>query len=1073
MKLTQTEQQFAELHCYSNFTFLKAASHPEELVRAAFQQNYQALAITDECSLAGVVRAWREIQTLQDSQDLRLLNQEKQNPLKLIIGASFHFNDHVFVLLAPTLAAYKELSVFISHCRRRAEKGEYVFHPNDIQQHIKHCFLLIKSGEHAHELADFLKTLLSGTLNNAANTEQNPPALNCHILLELDLSPQDNLALKNAQQLATQFSLPIIASGGPRMHSRQQKPLLDVLSAIHFNKSIQELSLILPAVLLPNSERFLRPIKALHSLYPPNSIKNAIALAQQCQFTLDEIVYQYPQDTVPTQHNPQFYLRQQTWQGAHRRYPQGIPTKVKRDINKELKLIGEVEYEYYFLTVYDITQFAKSKNILHQGRGSAANSAVCYCLGITEVNPNNINLLFERFISKRRNEPPDIDVDFDNSRREEVIQYLYEKYGRKRCAIAATVITYRPKSAVRDVGKALGLDLTQLETVINKYGWRYLGDNWIDQIIGEELCQNHNIIHHYKNIITQILGFPRHLSQHVGGFILSQDPLNELVPIENAAMKDRTVIQWDKNDLETMRLMKVDVLALGMLAAVQKCLDDLSTLSNAPFKLQDIPQWDDPKVYKMLQNAQSVGLFQVESRAQMNMLPRLHPTTFYDLVVQVAIVRPGPIHGDMVHPYLKRKHGLEKVDVPLKSMEPILARTFGVPIFQEQVIALAMMAADFSGDEAEQLRRSMASWKKRGHMHFLQKKLHDNLLSQGVEEEYISRLNRQIEGFGEYGFPESHAASFALIVYYSAWLKYYHPAIFCCALLNSQPMGFYQPWQLIQDAKKHGVKFLECNVNDSQWDHKVLGLIEKNASLSNSPNTVQLGFCLVKGLKKDNVQALINNRPSQGFQSINQVLNASPLNKHDIQVLSAAHCFKCFNENRYENRWQSQAKGYYAGLFCEQELTVSSNESLQTQPSRIDNIIEDYNATGVLLNDHPMDYLRDHPILQDCIKAQDLIHMEHKHEGFIAGLVISRQRPKTSAGVTFVTLEDESGSINLVVWLDQATRQLKELTQSRLLKVYGCVDKDPSSKVVHFIAYRLFDISEELNEWKNPSRDFH
>ena len=1072
MKLTQTEQQFAELHCYSNFTFLKAASHPEELVRAAFQQNYRALAITDECSLAGVVRAWREIQTLQDNQDPRLLNQEKQNPLKLIIGASFHFNDHVFVLLAPTLAAYKELSVFISHCRHRAEKGEYVFHPDDIIQHIKHCFLLIKSGEHAHELNDFLKTLISGTLNNTANTEQNPPALNCHILLELDLSPQDNLALKNAQQLATKFSLPIIASGGPRMHSRQQKPLLDVLSAIHFNKSIQELSSLLPAVLLPNSERFLRPIKALHSLYPPNSIKNAIALAQQCQFTLDEIVYQYPQDTVPPQHNPQFYLRQQTWQGAHRRYPQGIPTKVKRDINKELKLIGEVEYEYYFLTVYDITQFAKSKNILHQGRGSAANSAVCYCLGITEVNPNNINLLFERFISKRRNEPPDIDVDFDNSRREEVIQYLYEKYGRKRCAIAATVITYRPKSAVRDVGKALGLDLTQLETVINKYGWRYLGDNWIDQIIGEELCQNHDIIHHYKNIITQILGFPRHLSQHVGGFILSQDPLNELVPIENAAMKDRTVIQWDKNDLETMRLMKVDVLALGMLAAVQKCLDDLSILSNHTFKLQDIPQWDDPKVYKMLQNAQSVGLFQVESRAQMNMLPRLHPTTFYDLVVQVAIVRPGPIHGDMVHPYLKRKHGLEKVDVPLKSMEPILARTFGVPIFQEQVIALAMMAADFSGDEAEQLRRSMASWKKRGHMHFLQKKLHDNLLSQGVEEEYITRLNRQIEGFGEYGFPESHAASFALIVYYSAWLKHYHPAIFCCALLNSQPMGFYQPWQLIQDAKKYGVKFLECNVNDSQWDHEVLGLSEKNASLSNSPNTVKLGFCLVKGLKKDNVQALINNRPSQGFQSINQVLNASPLNKHDIQVLSAAHCFKCFNENRYENRWQSQAKGYYAGLFCEQEL-ATTDESLQTQPSRIDNIIEDYNATGVLLNDHPMDYLRDHPILQDCIKAQDLIHMEHKHEGYIAGLVISRQRPKTSAGVTFVTLEDESGSINLVVWLDQATRQLKELTQSRLLKVYGCVDKDPSSKVVHFIAYRLFDISEELNEWKNPSRDFH
>ncbi len=1065
----KNKQQFSELHCYSNFTFLKAASHPEELVRAAYQQGYEALAITDECSLAGVVRAWREIKAIQDAPSDHASPLKKAIPLKLIIGASFHFNDHVFVLLAPTLVAYKELSVFISHCRRLADKGQYVFHPNDIHGHIKHCFLLIKSGKDVHELNDFLKKFL----HNHLNKKNHSTPLNCHILLELDLSPQDSLALKNATWLATQFSLPIIASGGPRMHSRQRKPLLDVLTSIHFNSSIQKLSAILPPVLLPNSERFLRPIRTLHSLYPKKSIENANTLAQQCRFTLDEIVYQYPQDTVPPQHSPQFYLHQQTWQGAHRRYPQGIPKKVKRDINKELTLISEVEYEYYFLTVYDITQFAKSKNILHQGRGSAANSAVCYCLGITEVNPNNINLLFERFISKRRNEPPDIDVDFDNSRREEVIQYLYSKYGRKRCAIAATVITYRPKSAVRDVGKALGLDLTQLETVINKYGWRYLGDNWIDQIIGEELCQNHELIHHYKDIITQILGFPRHLSQHVGGFILSQDPLHELVPIENASMKDRTVIQWDKNDLETMRLMKVDVLALGMLAAVQKCLDDLSTLSNSTFKLQDIPQHDDPKVYQMLQNAQSVGLFQVESRAQMNMLPRLHPTTFYDLVVQVAIVRPGPIHGDMVHPYLKRKHGLEKVDVPLKSMEPILARTFGVPIFQEQVIALAMMAASFSGDEAEQLRRSMASWKKRGHMHFLQKKLHDNLLKQGVKEEYITRLNRQIEGFGEYGFPESHAASFALIVYYSAWLKCYHPAIFFCALLNSQPMGFYQPWQLIQDAKQHGVEFLECNVNDSQWDHEVLGLTDKHTSLSNSPHTVQLGFCLVKGLKKDNIQALINNRPSQGFQSINHVLNSGPLNKHDIQVLSAAHCFKCFNENRYENRWQSQAKGYYSGLFYEQEASLTEHESLNTQPSRIDNLIEDYNATGVLLNDHPMDYLRDHPILQDCIKAQDLIQMTHKHEGYVAGLVISRQRPKTSAGVTFVTLEDESGSINLVVWLDQATRQLKELTQSRMLKVYGCVDKDPSSKVVHFIAYRLFDISEELNEWKNPSRDFH
>ena len=1034
----QFNRNYAELHCYSNFTFLKAASRPEELVQRAHTMNYAALAITDECSLAGVVRAWREVTRLGSS-------------LKLIIGASFHFNNHVFVVLAPSLKAYQELSVFISHCRRQAEKGEYLFEPLALLNYIKNGLLLIRPGENLTDLSAFFKSNI----------------LNTHVLLELDLSHNDRQSLKQSELLAKQYNLPVVASNGAHMHCASRKPLLDTLTAIRLNKSIQQVS----EALSPNSERHLRSQEKLKRLYPAKSLLNTINIANQCHFSLDEIQYQYPQDTIPAGHSPQFYLRQQTWIGANRRYPQGIPKKVIRDIKKELLLISEVKYEYYFLTVYDITQFAKRQNILHQGRGSAANSAVCYCLGITEVNPNNINLLFERFISKRRNEPPDIDVDFDNSRREEVIQYLYQKYGRERCAIAATVITYRPKSAVRDVGKALGLDLAQLDGVIAKYGWRYLGSDWIDEVINEEVSQNVHLIKHYKELIKQILGFPRHLSQHVGGFILSQSPLNELVPIENATMKDRTVIQWDKDDLETMRLMKVDILALGMLAAVQKCLDDLSVKFKRPFRLQDIPQTDDPNVYKMLQNADSVGLFQVESRAQMNMLPRLKPTTFYDLVVQVAIVRPGPIHGDMVHPYLKRKHGLEKVDVPLKSMEPILARTFGVPIFQEQVIALAMMAADFSGDEAEQLRRSMASWKRQGHMHVLQQKLHDNLRNKGVEEEYIVRLNRQIEGFGEYGFPESHAASFALIVYYSAWLKYYHPAIFFCALLNSQPMGFYQPWQLVQDAKKHGVKILECTVNHSQWQHEVIHSNEKISQDYQSQNkgAIRLGFVLIKGLKKDNLLTLINNRPAQGYQSINHVLNNTQLDKHDIQMLSSSHCFKCFNENRYENRWQSQAKGYFDGLFAQQD----DQQTLNTQASRLDNMIEDYNATGVLLDDHPMDYLRNHPALQDCLKASNLNTMKHKHEGYVAGVVVSRQRPKTSAGVTFVTLEDETGSINLVVWLDHATRQLKELTQSRLLKVYGCVDKDDSSQVVHFIAYRLFDISHELDEWKNPSRDFH
>ena len=1022
--------EFSELHCFSNFSFLKAASHPEELVQRAHDIGYHSIAITDECSVAGVVRAWRQLTLIE-------------SPVRLIVGSTFIYESQTFVVIAKDLASYNELCVFISHCRQHAEKGSYQFHPKDLAAFIKQGLILWRPSLNAD--------------HNQTTLLDLPCSAQLHLLLKLDLTDEDPVALQEVQHLSQQLDIPIIASSCALMHQQSRKPLHDVLCGIRHNESIFNIK----DQLLKNAERHLRTIPHLQRIYPQHYLDNSQLIAKQCTFTLDEIAYHYPEETVPKGISPIAYLKQQAWLGAHNRYGKHIPNKVRATLKKEFNLIQELGYEFYFLTVYDITQFAKTQRILHQGRGSAANSAVCYCLGITEVDPDKNQLLFERFLNRRRNEPPDIDVDFDNSRREEVIQYLYEKYSRDRCAIAATVITYRPKSALRDVGKALGLDMVHLESVISGYGWRYRSKDWMDEIIDESLSSNHHFLTQFKRLLKEILGFPRHLSQHVGGFVLSQAPLNQLVPIENASMEGRTVIQWDKNDLEAVKLMKVDILALGMLAALSKGLRYIGQLEQRTFTLADIRRDDDPKVYGMLQQADSVGLFQVESRAQMNMLPRLKPNKFYDLVVQVAIVRPGPIHGDMVHPYLKRRHGLEKVDVPLASMEPILARTFGVPIFQEQVIAVAMIAADFSADDAEELRRSMASWKKQGHMNRLREKLSDNLARKGVSQAYIERISSQIEGFGEYGFPESHAASFALIAYYSAWMKYYYPAVFCCALLNSQPMGFYPPWQLIQDAQRHGVRVLPVDVNLSDWDNKVI--IEKQE------HVLQLGLRQVKGLHRDKGEAIMAQRPTSGFTDILHCVQQAGLNHADNAALSAAHAFRSFGENRFENRWQTQAQGFYTGLF---EGERPDNE-LGLDVSRTQDFLEDLQATGFTLQDHPLAYLRDERLVDDCIPANQLIKQKQNAEVYCAGVVTNRQRPKTSEGVTFVTLEDETGSINLVVWLSTAQKQLKTLTKSQILKVYGKIDKDESSGIVHVIAYRLFDISEQLAGFKRKSRDYH
>ncbi|WP_431688695.1 error-prone DNA polymerase [Hahella sp. NBU794] len=1030
---------FAELHCISNYSFLKGASHPEELVQQAIEQGYSALAITDECSVAGAVKAWRELRRLREETP-------EASAFKLIIGSEFNYEGDCFVVLTPHKKAYGELCRFITNCRRKAEKGDYRFSPHDLNESIKQGLLLWRPKRSDQEFIPALVQAFSGRL---------------WLLLELSLSEEDSSKRELIQTLSEAYNLPVVCSNEVKMHTPERKPLHDALTAIRLNQTVDSIK----ELLAPNAENYLRPLSEVHETYPPSAIQESLKVAARCTFELNEIRYQYPKEVVPEGDDPSAYLRRLTYEGAHLRFPQGIPESVLATLEKELKIISELQYEYYFLTIFDIVDYAKKSDILCQGRGSAANSVVCYCLGITAVDPTKASLLFERFISKGRDEPPDIDVDFENARREEIIQYLYRRYGRERCAIAATVITYRPKSAIRDLGKALGVDLLQLENVIANYGWRYRGQNWIDEVITPQVSQDNHILTCFKELLPELLGFPRHLSQHVGGFVLSAGPLVELVPIENATMEERTVIQWDKDDLESLGLMKVDVLALGMLTALKKCMTYISEITGKTFSLESIPKEEDSQVYGMLQQADTVGLFQVESRAQMNMLPRLRPEKYYDLVVQVAIVRPGPIHGDMVHPYLRRRHSLEDPeDVPLPELNPILKRTFGVPIFQEQVIAIAIVGAGFTSEEAEELRRSMASWKRRGHMGKLMDKLITNLLNKGVRQEYIQRLCRQIEGFGEYGFPESHAASFALLAYHSGWLKYYYPSSFCCALLNSQPMGFYAPWQLVQDAQRHGVIVLPVDINNSYWEHR----LEPHTD-NTKEGALRLGFKLVKGLSEEAVVSIIQHRTDEGFTSLAQVMHLPKITREDLEALASANALTSLGDNRYQQRWECSGFLYYYQLFSEFEYRGVDFKP----PSRLDNIYEDHASTGVVLGDHPLAYLREANLIPHCSTAVELLNQKAGLKTYVAGVVINRQRPKTSTGVTFLTLEDETGSINIIVWKKTAMAQMDALVKSRLLMVYGEIDKDDEGRTAHVIAHRLIDLTSHLEGLEPPSRDFH
>jgi error-prone DNA polymerase len=1063
------------LHCLTNYTFLQAASHPDELVARAAELGYAALAITDRNSLSGVVRAHVAA---------------KDAGLKLLIGAEITPVDAPpVVLLATDRPAYGRLSRLITRGRTHAEKGDCRLTFDDVAEHAAGLLACVvwrrESRVESPELRipcpladvgnpsaddDRCRSRLS-TLDSPLSAHlaryRDVFADGCFVLAELHHGADDERRLRDLLHASRTARVPAVAANDVHYHIPERRRLHDVLTAIHHGCPVAALG----DKLSSNAERHLKSPRQMRALFAstPELIDRTVEIASRCSFTLDELRYEYPEELCPNGVTPMAYLTRLTWAGANERYPRGIPAKVRQLLEHELRLIEDLQYANYFLTVWDLVRFARSRSILCQGRGSAANSAVCFCLGITSVDPEQIDVLFERFISKERNEAPDIDVDFEHERREEVIQYVYHKYGRDRAGMTAEVITYRPRSAVRDVGKALGLSLDRIDTLSKSLEhFHSEGDQFAARFREAGLNPTSPVGQQLIELSREIIGFPRHLSQHVGGLVITNGLLCELVPIENASMPGRTVIEWDKDDLDALGLLKVDCLSLGMLTAIRKCFDLVNHHTQQTLTLAGLPR-EDPVVYNMVSRADTVGVFQIESRAQMAMLPRLRPRCFYDLVIEVAIVRPGPIQGDMVHPYLRRRRGEEPVEYPDDRVRAVLDKTLGVPIFQEQAMRLAVVAAGFTPGEADQLRRAMGAWRRPGIIDQFRRKLIDGLLANGYSADFADRLFRQLRGFGEYGFPESHAASFALLVYASAWLKRYHPAAFTVAILNSQPMGFYAPAQLVADVRKHGVEVRPVDVNFSEWNCTLEPVPAPPHSVPSQGRslTIRLGFRMISGFSRSDAERIVKVRDTP-FTTFDDFAHRTGLSSAILKRLSQADVFGSLQIDRRTAMWDALPDQTPAPLF----ESLPDDESPVELPSLLpyEQVTADYHTIGLSLRAHPVSFLRQELQQLRVVAANDLGKLPNGRLLRVAGLVLMRQRPSTAKGITFVTLEDETGQTNLIIRPEIWERYHRAARKASALLAYGTLQNQQN--VIHVLVSRLEDLSAQLADVATRSRDF-
>ena len=1065
---------YAELHCLTNFSFQRGASRPGELVAQAYQLGYGALAITDECSVAGIVRAHVALREHAEAMaDWELANPEApplaRNPdFRLLFGSEFDFGRFRLVAIAHDLEGWGNLCEFITAARTtKAPKGEYrVCWEDGSAAALAHCEILFVPKRRPGGAID--RFTLGADLAEAKAMFGVHLWIAVELLNELD----DDLWLMTLEELGDAAGIPCVAAGDIHMHKRSRKPLQDVITAIREGKPVAECGFALQG----NAERHLRSRVRLANLYPPEMLANTLEVTARCRFDPDEIKqhYQYPLELLGNGETPTQTLVRKTWEGAQERYPGGVPDKVRKQLEHELALIVEKHYEMFFLTVEDIVRFARSEKILCQGRGSSANSAVCYCLGITAINPEVGHLLFERFLSRERNEPPDIDVDFEHQRREKVIQYIYEKYGRERAAIAAVVICYRSRSALRDVGKAMGVDARLVDEFAKDH-------YWFDQTILEERMEEAMAragvreqplrLRQWLELTEQLKGFPRHLSQHVGGFVLTQTKLTRLVPVENASMPDRSIIQWEKDDLEAMGMLKVDVLALGMLSAIRRSLDFMNQWRGTATEMHQIPD-DDPKVYDMICAADTVGVFQIESRAQMSMLPRLQPRVFYDLVVEVAIVRPGPIQGGMVHPYLKNRERIrrgETIEYRYPALKKALERTLGVPIFQEQVMQIAMIAARFTPDEADGLRRAMAAWKHTGRIEKFQDKLIDGMVDNGYDRPFAEAIFSQVKGFGEYGFPESHAASFAKLVSVSCWLKCHEPACFLAAMLDSQPMGFYSASQLVQDARRHGVEVRAVDVTVSGFFSTLEGAGQQ------AQPAVRLGLGRIVSLSKAGAERLLKARAVAPFTSTEDLALRADLDSRDIAALAGADALMALSGHRRQQVWDATAQRRTTALLKGVPIHEKALQ-LPVAPEG-EEIVGDYASLNLTLRRHPLALLRPRFARMKLLSADELRDLPDGRVVRACGIVTMRQRPQTAKGTIFVSLEDETGIVNVIVWNDLVEEEREPLLKAKLLAVQGIWQRNTAGggQVRHLLARRFKDLTPLLGRLADSrrSRDFH